>query len=492
MKWVKELSFLIISVNERPKNMDDHTASLVEYPNYTIYSDGRVLSKSTKKFIKFHERAGYMYTSLTVRKNEKSRRTTIGQHQIVARAFILNPNKCPIVNHKDGNGFNNSIENLEWATHKQNSQHAHDTGLISCGTRPIIQMNTAGETIKRFNSSADAAREFNCDPKLITRVCCGKRKTTQGFRWKYETEKMKFDTKEGEKWKDVHDHEQYKISSIGRIYTKKMNRFMSPLDRKDGYQRIKMDRKSFYVHRLVARTFLGEPPESIPNPVVNHKNGNKSDNTIDNLEWIDFAENVKHAHDTGLNSTSNPVVRYNYQGEKIKTYKSIAEAAKDVDVTHASIQIACDKAKKAYTIKRCIWRYVDDPPSEEEVNIIKQRYIGVDQYSCDGTFIKHFETPGDACKELGIKSPSCISHACSGKVKTGGGWVWRRGGDPPPGNTVVGCQRRVWQISKEGEKVKLWDSIAEAGKELGIGGSHITSVCKEKRKTTGGWRWKYE
>ncbi|HEU0125887.1 MAG TPA: NUMOD4 domain-containing protein, partial [Flavobacterium sp.] len=54
---------------------------------------------------------------------------TILLHRALAEAFIPNPENKRCVNHKDGNKLNNSLDNLEWATHGENNQHAYDTGL---------------------------------------------------------------------------------------------------------------------------------------------------------------------------------------------------------------------------------------------------------------------------------------------------------------------------------------------------------------------------
>lgn len=51
-------------------------------------------------------------------------------HRLVAKTFIPNPDNLPVVNHKNGNKFNNHVSNLEWCTYSHNSKHAIDTGLI--------------------------------------------------------------------------------------------------------------------------------------------------------------------------------------------------------------------------------------------------------------------------------------------------------------------------------------------------------------------------
>lgn len=70
-----------------------------------------------------------VYISLTIEIDNVSKHYMV--HRLVAEAFIDNPNKFPCVNHKDGNKHNNNVSNLEWCTHRQNTQHAYDTGLVN-------------------------------------------------------------------------------------------------------------------------------------------------------------------------------------------------------------------------------------------------------------------------------------------------------------------------------------------------------------------------
>jgi len=67
-----------------------------------------------------------------------------------------------------------------------------------------------------------------------------------------------------------------------------------------GYRIVSISEKQFYVHRLVAEAFHGSPQADMAYKTVNHKNGDKLDNTPDNLEWATYGENARHARATGL------------------------------------------------------------------------------------------------------------------------------------------------------------------------------------------------
>lgn len=73
--------------------------------------------------------ASHNYTHTALYKDGKKHEVTI--HRVVAESFIDNPDKCRCVNHKDGNKHNNGVENLEWVSHSQNSQHAVDNGFYN-------------------------------------------------------------------------------------------------------------------------------------------------------------------------------------------------------------------------------------------------------------------------------------------------------------------------------------------------------------------------
>ena len=136
-------------------------------------------------------------------------------------------------------------------------------------------------------------------------------------------------------WKDIAGYEGiYEISSLGNIksYYAKNGRLVNTgrlisgkLD-KDGYREVALSKgghvKYTRVHRLVAEAFI-DGDTSLD---VNHKDGNKLNNAVDNLEWVTAKENIQHAHDTGLHKGCRTKVILEKNGEK-KEFSSIVQAS---------------------------------------------------------------------------------------------------------------------------------------------------------------------
>ena len=97
----------------------------------------------------------YFYVSLS--KNGKVKKILV--HRLVAETFIKNPENKPQVNHIDGNVHNNCVENLEWVTNAENTQHAYDTKLNVKKQLPIEYKN-------EIKSLRKWCRELNLNYKL--------------------------------------------------------------------------------------------------------------------------------------------------------------------------------------------------------------------------------------------------------------------------------------------------------------------------------------
>lgn len=172
---------------------------------YQVSSQGRV--KSLDRFDGVHFRQGTIikprlkangYLQVGLRKH--SERKWVGVHRLVAIAFVENPYGKSQVNHIDGNKQNNTIENLEWVTGKENQNHAAKTGLRSGvpkgeahsnygkygedsrSAKPVIRRDpNTGET-KLYKAKILAGYE-GFDVTSISKCCHGKLKTHKGYEW---------------------------------------------------------------------------------------------------------------------------------------------------------------------------------------------------------------------------------------------------------------------------------------------------------------------
>lgn len=105
-------------------------------------------------------------------------------------------------------------------------------------------------------------------------------------------------------WKPVPGYEgQYDVSDTGLIFSYKTNRLLGCGLTTHGYKQVALntghESKFCQVHRLVAEAFIPNPNDL---PQVNHRDGDKTNNHVSNLEWCDNSQNQQHAYDSGLKS----------------------------------------------------------------------------------------------------------------------------------------------------------------------------------------------
>jgi hypothetical protein len=105
-------------------------------------------------------------------------------------------------------------------------------------------------------------------------------------------------------WVPIPEFPRYQVNKEGTIKSiqpRKKEKFLKPRIDRAGYCTVRLSHndqvKTLYVHRLVAQAFV---PNYFHDTYVNHKNGNKLDNSADNLEWVSHSKNIFHAHRTGL------------------------------------------------------------------------------------------------------------------------------------------------------------------------------------------------
>ena len=166
-------------------------------------------------------------------------------------------------------------------------------------------------------------------------------------------------------WKDIVKHEGYQVSNLGNIKGKNGKILIGGIKR--GYREVILvnNNKRYYklVHRLVAEIFISNPENKLQ---INHIDGNKLNNKVDNLEWCTPNENMKHAYKIGLqkplyakeNPRAKKVKQYNLNNELLNHYDGIKEASRINNINPRDITKCCQHKRKQ--VGGYIWRYADE------------------------------------------------------------------------------------------------------------------------------------
>ena len=146
-----------------------------------------------------------------------------------------------------------------------------------------------------------------------------------------------------EEWKVIKNtNDKYYISNMARVYSLKVNRLLKPWSgvTNGGYYQVSIDYKYHMLHRLVAQTFIHNPNNY---PIINHIDGDKANNRIDNLEWCTTSYNNSPENMTNYKSNLNGGNRKKPVRcvETGVIYKSLTDAAKSVNVGKTQIRRAC-------------------------------------------------------------------------------------------------------------------------------------------------------
>lgn len=271
------------------------TRPIKDYENYTINEDGEVFNTKTQKRLNGSiGEHGYKYYRLS----KDGKKKMFYAHILVADAFIPNPDNLPIVNHKDGNKNNNHVSNLERSSYSDNVIHAHQNNLIAKGKRGRI----------------------------------------------YYTENL-----DGEEWQSI-EGLPYSVSSMGRIRNDRTQALLRP-SVTCGYYKVRPSvggrPQDIVIHNIVYCVFNNL--DCIPSGmVVNHINGNKLDNRLENLRLITLSENVRTAlYETQTNKSCKAVAQYK-DGKYIATYPSAREASRVLNLDASTISKVCRGINKSH------------------------------------------------------------------------------------------------------------------------------------------------
>lgn len=271
-----------------------------EVTRWSVNEEGKVRNDETGKFLKGTVLSGYRYINFRWSGKQKNKSV----HRLVAETFLPNPQNLPYVHHIDGNHFNNHLDNLKWVTEAENRAHA---------APPIHDKN-----------------------RIIP----------QGG--------------EDEIWKYFRDT-VYQVSSYGRVKNTKTNRIMRGSYGSDGYYRVELalkcePRRKFLVHRLVWETFVDGNID-----VINHINGNKSDNRLSNLENVSHKENMRKAAEETNAWNFRKVAQYDKEGNYIRTFLNASDAARAIGILPGSLRNTI--RRNGYTRNGYYFEYIEEESS---------------------------------------------------------------------------------------------------------------------------------
>ena len=271
-----------------------------EITRWSVNEEGQIRNDETGKFLKGTILHSYKYVNL--RWNHKQKNKSI--HRLVAETFLPNPNNLPYVHHIDGNRLNNKLENLKWVSEKENSE----------------------------NRNASIKKETN-------------NKFLEDEEWKY--------------FRDTY----YQISNKGRIKNTKTGRETYGSVADCGYNRFEIrfkngKRKYFLVHQLVYECFVSSEYNEI-----NHINGIKTDNRVENLENVSHKENmIKAAYETNA-WNFRKVAQYDLEGNFICDYANASEAGRAMGILPSSMR-NCIRLRGGKH-KNYIFKYIENEASKD-------------------------------------------------------------------------------------------------------------------------------
>lgn len=331
------------------------------YENYEVSSFGNIRNKNTGRILKASSKGGYYSVGLSNIKTKSFR-----VHQLVAKAFLPNPENKPQVNHKDKNGLNNNVSNLEWNSHQENCIHrSHGVKQTTNQNLEIYRINpNTNEILEKYISIEDAAKwvmKENLSKNFHSArssISCNIREiysSSFGFKWKI----VEQNNLENEEWREVIIDEKkiegYFVSSLGRFRNKKGIIMKDYKPHHSGYIYLRVNIQKYALHRLIAQTFI---PNLENKPFVNHIDGNKINNSVSNLEWCSCSENNLHNHKIGLNiGNKRKIVQYDLKMNEIKKFDTIKAASIELNISLSCIKDVLKQKQKSS--KGFIFKYLD-------------------------------------------------------------------------------------------------------------------------------------
>lgn len=263
---------------------------------YSIDKEGNVKNLARGNYLNGSILHTYRYINFRWNGNQKNKAV----HQLVAKAFIENPNNYVMVDHIDGNRLNNNVENLRWVSARENANNIH-----------------ADKTPNK--------------PQ-------------------YEDVVFSEEEKNDEVWKEFGEHY---ISSLGRVKNKK-DKLLSGTKLDCGYIAYSLKGKSYLGHILVWEAFKGKKNAGM---VINHINGNKHDNRLSNLEEVTQKENMRKAAEETNAWGFSRVGEFDTKGNLLREFSNATAAARAIGILPGSMRNTIRREGKCHN--GLMYKYLD-------------------------------------------------------------------------------------------------------------------------------------
>jgi len=281
--------------------------------------------------------------------------------------------KSKVIDHINGNKFNNNLSNLRLVNQSTNVKNAYINNDKMYQQNIIQAFDKNNILIKEFKN-INEAREFinQKNSSGISNALRGTYKTAGNYIWKYKFKNIEKEIK-NKYINDIKtfvpigiinndDYSNYMIDQNGIIINKNYNnRKIKNFLNNSGYKAVYLfnnekKKTQYLLHRLISKCFLknGDTYYNNKDYIVNHKDKNKLNNNIDNLEWITQKENIIHG-------CGRKIAKIDKDTNKVlKTYVSIADAYKELNIPrNPLISKVCNKEKGRKTVYGFKWEFVN-------------------------------------------------------------------------------------------------------------------------------------
>lgn len=277
--------------------------------------------------------------------------------------------------------------------------------------------------------------------------------------------------------KQINNYDNYYINEDGKVYNSNTKKYLKGSIGENGYLYYRLSKnnkkKMFYAHRLVAENFIDNPNNY---EVVNHIDGNKLNNNVNNLEWVTYSENTKHAHDNNLinfprkkeyfkenlpNEVWKQISGYNYSISnlgRIKNEKTNLLLKPSITCGYYKVRLSNNGKVKDFMIHHlvyCLFNEVDSIPN--------------------GYVIDHIDGDKLNNKLNNLRLITLSDNVLNALYKT---------------KTNRSC-KKVAQYDLNENLLNTFDSCSLAARALNLDSSTISKVCRGINKTHGGFIFKY-